>query len=94
MAEKDISTDDNEDLETSDLEIFLDALAEYHSEYTLQPGEFTVSMIMERADETVDRGRVLNDLHARVKRGELGSKRERVSGKSQFVFWQIKSTAE
>ena len=94
MAKNDIPTDDHEDLESSDLELFLDALAEYHSDYVLAPGEFTVSMVMERSDETVDRGRVLNDLHARAKRGELGKKRERVHGKSQYVFWVIKNPAD
>ena len=93
MAKNDLPTDDDQDLETSDLELFLDALAEYHSDYQLADGEFTVSMIMERADDSVDRGRVLNDLHARAKRGELGSKKERVAGKSQFVFWVIKNPA-
>ena len=92
MAEKDIHADNEQDLEESHLEDFLKELAEYHADYVLLPGEFTVSMIMQYAADDVDRGGVLVDLHDRVKRGELGEKEERIEGRRQYVFWRIKKT--
>ena len=82
-----------EDVETDDLEIFLTELAEYYSEYELQPGEFTVNNVIARVDGECDRNRVTSDLHRRVKAGELRSKQEKVDGRRMWVFWQIKNPA-
>ena len=75
------------------LDDFLDALVEYYSDYELAEGEFTVNTILDRMAEPVDRGRITTDLHNRVRKGELGSKRERINGKSCYVFWRIKNPA-
>ena len=82
-----------EDVETDDLEIFLTELAEYYSEYELQPGEFTVNNVIARVEGECDRSRVTSDLHRRVKTGELGAKQEKVDGRRMWVFWQIKNPA-
>lgn len=86
MGKEDIPAN-SEGLEDADLDTFLTELAEFHQSYELKPHEFTCSMVLDRAEQPVDRSRVLNDLHARVKKGELSCKRERINGKSQYVFW-------
>ena len=72
MGSETVQEEHNEDLETDDLEIFLTELAEYYSEYELQPGEFTVNNVIARVDGECDRSRVTSDLHRRVKTGRLG----------------------
>jgi hypothetical protein len=88
MGKEDLPTENNDDLDTDDLEIFLTELAEYYSGYELKPGEFTVNMVMEKASGDPDRGRVTNGLKRRVKAGELGMKKRNVDGKNRLVFWR------
>ena len=96
MGKEDLPTKNNDDLETDDLDIFLTELAEYYSDYVMQPGEFTVNDIMERSrtkNTKADRSRVTSDLHRRAKNGELGEKKVRLDGSQQWVFWRIKNPA-
>ena len=83
----------DEGLEADDLDIFLDELATYYSDYDLQPGEFTVNNILDRMEGDVDRSSMLTDLRRRAKAGELGEKQEKVSGRRMWVFWRIKNPA-
>ena len=88
MGSDKVQTKNDKDLETDDLEIFLKEVADYSADYQLKPGEFTVNCVMNKADETVDRVKVLGDLHRRVDEGDLGEKLIKYDGSSQYVFWR------
>ena len=78
----------------ADLDEYLQELATYYSEYQLQPGEFTVNDVVERAVTPVNRKQVLTGLQEREKRGELNSKLVKINGSRQFVFWKSKNPAD
>ena len=78
----------------ADLDEYLQELATYYSEYELQPGEFTVNDVIERAETPVNRKQVLTGLQEREKRGELNSKLVKINGSRQFVFWKSKNPAD
>jgi len=80
-------------LETEDIttDLLLDELAAFYSPYELQPGEFTVTQIMERTTGDPDRSDILKDMKHRAKQGEFGMKQEKVHGRKQYVFWEIKN---
>jgi len=80
-------------LEAEDITVdaLLDELAAYYAPYELQPGEFTITDIVDKISADVDRGDILKDMKRRAAQGEFGMKEEKVRGRKQFVFWVIKN---
>ena len=94
MGSDKVQAERDEDMAQDDLSLYLQELAIYHSNYELQPGEFTINDVLSWAkDDMIDRGRVTADLHRRAKAGELGEKKLRLDGSQQWIFWQIKNPA-
>jgi len=93
MGSDTVQAEHDGDLETEDITIdaLLDELAAYYAPYELQPGEFTVTQVMDRIQADCDRGDILKDLKRRAQRGEFGMKVEKIKGRRQFVFWVIKN---